>query len=317
MKLTSNNPERQAYIDKVYAGVLDGDAHAHYLYARLFLDDVHDIDAGMMYLKRAYALEDADAAYALGYIFSSMRDRYYVGDYDWIWDWLDADDEYAYECFLFAAEHGHEVAMKELGTMLAWGVGCDRDPLLAWGWFRKSNGRHPDVECVLENEYAVDGKLTPDAFYMRKACEFRSEDARRDLSDSGVFRTSVNGVLFDIMAPQGIETLEIPESIHKLPKGILAGLRFKEFVCSPDHSDFQVIDGILYGKNAEGDAETLVRCPPGRVGEVVVPMYIKSVEDGAFAYCDKLAKITFLDDGTDPGPESAYEGCSETLEKDW
>jgi len=42
MKLTSKNPERQAYIDKVYAGVLDGDAHAHYLYARPFLDDGTD-----------------------------------------------------------------------------------------------------------------------------------------------------------------------------------------------------------------------------------------------------------------------------------
>lgn len=47
---------------------------------------------------------------------------------------------------------------------------------------------------------------------------------------------------------------------------------------SPENDAFQVVDGLLLSK----DGETLVACPPGRTGEVVVPEGVVRIAKGAF-----------------------------------
>lgn len=51
---------------------------------------------------------------------------------------------------------------------------------------------------------------------------------------------------------------------------------------------FTVHDGVLYDKAMK----TLIRCPPAREGEIVIPAGVETIANVAFADCDKLTRIT-------------------------
>jgi hypothetical protein len=74
---------------------------------------------------------------------------------------------------------------------------------------------------------------------------------------------------------------------------------------SPVNPAFASIDGVLYTK----DFKTLLRCPLGKAGEVVVPDTTTAVENAAFIDCAALTRVV-IGHGVSRIAEDAFLGCT-------
>ena len=67
-------------------------------------------------------------------------------------------------------------------------------------------------------------------------------------------------------------------------------------------------DGVLFNKKGT----ELLRCPNGKKGSYKVPAKVKTICEGAFAYCKKLEEVTTADD-TGKIKLRAFEDCTELI----
>lgn len=90
----------------------------------------------------------------LGYIYSYDRCeneywdrtlRIINGDDD-AYAWQCPHDEWAYQCFAYAAGCGDAEACYKLGDLLRWGRGCEKDEAAAFRWYREAYEKAKDED---------------------------------------------------------------------------------------------------------------------------------------------------------------------------
>ena len=99
--------------------------------------------------------------------------------------------------------------------------------------------------------------------------------------------------------------LSIPASVDSI--GLHAVdhcFKLVAFKVDSNNPTYKTIDGVLYSK----DGKTLILCPPGKVGEFVVPAAATTIAPYAFSTCKKLTSIV-LPKGIEVIPEGAFQGC--------
>jgi hypothetical protein len=103
----------------------------------------------------------------------------------------------------------------------------------------------------------------------------------------------------------GVSTLTIPSSVTSIgDRAFYCCFSLKSITVMPGNTAYSSRDGFLL--NADGT--TLVVCPPGRTGVVVVPMGVTRIENAAFVSCDAVSTIAFPATVTDIGSQ-ACAGC--------
>ncbi len=146
---------------------------------------------------------------------------------------------------------------------------------------------------------------------------------------------AADGVLFDknmstlIRCPEGKEgTYTVPENVESISEAAFYGCKgllgitvpatvreigIKAFTCcsalteinvNSDNVYYTSMCGILYNKNMD----TLICCPAGNNGVVIVPDSVKNIEECAFAYCDDLTGV-IIPDGVELINRSTFVGC--------
>ena len=71
-----------------------------------------------------------------------------------------------------------------------------------------------------------------------------------------------------------------------------------------NNSRYSSIDGILYNKAQD----TLIKCPEGKTGIVVIPNSVTTIENFAFQNCSKLTSVTIPNNVTNIG-DYVFSGC--------
>lgn len=89
------------------------------------------------------------------------------------------------------------------------------------------------------------------------------------------------------------------ENLEKVDIGkstaIISGYDFastpamKQIIVDPQNTAYTVVDGVLYSK----DMTKLIYCPAGKTGELIVPLSVREIDNGAFDTVN-LSSITFL-----------------------
>ena len=121
--------------------------------------------------------------------------------------------------------------------------------------------------------------------------------SRVSVSSGNKAYSSFDGMLFSkdlsglLLVPEGRKGVaRIPDPAVSVPSGAFSRASgISGAVVGEGSASFSSRDGILYSK----DMRTLVACPPGAAGAVVVPEGVESVGSKAFAGCD-LSSITAL-----------------------
>lgn len=103
-----------------------------------------------------------------------------------------------------------------------------------------------------------------------------------------------------------LTSINIPNSVTSIGDG---AFQFCSSLTSinvdSNNAYYTSIDGILYSN----DATTLICCPGGKVGEVIIPNSVTSISDYAFFYCTSITSIIIPNSVTSIG-EGAFAGCS-------
>ncbi len=103
-----------------------------------------------------------------------------------------------------------------------------------------------------------------------------------------VLPNSVTEIGNNAFARSGLTSITIPESVGTIGSGAFAGcksLATIELAGSNQH--FAVEDNILYSK----DKKTLIQCPGSKAGTFVVPNFVETIGERAFAGC-QLEELT-------------------------
>lgn len=86
-----------------------------------------------------------------------------------------------------------------------------------------------------------------------------------------------------------IQEVTIPESVERMEGGVFAGcLGIQEFQIVENHSNFAVVDGVIFDKSLS----KLVHFPPGRAGSYVVTATTRVIGHRSFYGCSDLESIT-------------------------
>ncbi len=89
-----------------------------------------------------------------------------------------------------------------------------------------------------------------------------------------------------------LKSVAIPASVCEIEQGSFSWHRtLKSIHVEEGNPHYSSMDGILYSK----DQTKLLRCPAGRIGEVIVPDSVKTVETEAFACCEGIRKVVLPD----------------------
>lgn len=85
--------------------------------------------------------------------------------------------------------------------------------------------------------------------------------------------------------------------------------QFVEYSVAPDNQKYAAQDGILYNK----DKSTVISCPVGKSGEIILPQGVVRIGRDSFGGCSKITKLVIPDgtqsiSGTETG--AALDGCS-------
>lgn len=103
-----------------------------------------------------------------------------------------------------------------------------------------------------------------------------------------------------------LKALALPKNLRSIGVSALAGCTsLPAFTLDDSNDSFSVVDGLLYNK----DQTILVNCPAGKVGAVVLPPTVKTLDSNAFYNCTKVTDIT-LPEGIDSIAYAVFVGCS-------
>jgi len=106
------------------------------------------------------------------------------------------------------------------------------------------------------------------------------------------------------LAGTALATLNIPASVIGIEDCLYVAQKLRELTVDPDNRHFVTVDGILYDKGMK----TLLRCPPVKTGEVLVPLTVEVIAGHAFAGCDALDRV-ILPAGLTRIDNDAFSGC--------
>jgi hypothetical protein len=110
----------------------------------------------------------------------------------------------------------------------------------------------------------------------------------------------------------GLERVSIPAGVRKIDRTAFAGCAaLSEIDVDVENPEYATAQGALYTH----DFSTLLRCPPGRAGDFVMPSSADSIAAGAFTNCARLVTIT-LSDRIWRLDYGSFLGCS-TLRRVW
>lgn len=99
--------------------------------------------------------------------------------------------------------------------------------------------------------------------------------------------------------------IEIPSTLVSIGERPFVGCTsLKTIVVAKDNPKYTTIDGILYSK----DLMSLICCPKGKTGEVIIPDEVVEIEEGAFGGCELLTSVIIPDTVTKMG-EGVFCGC--------
>lgn len=116
--------------------------------------------------------------------------------------------------------------------------------------------------------------------------------------------TSIRGYAFYNCSK--LSNIHLPKGITLLESEVFCGCSgLKEIIVDENNITYASKDGILYAK----DMKTLICCPEGKTGEVVVPEEVTKLEEYAFSGCSNLSTIILSKKVTSIG-SAAFEGCS-------
>lgn len=101
-----------------------------------------------------------------------------------------------------------------------------------------------------------------------------------------------------------LATLNIPASVIDIEDCLYVAQKLREITVDPENQHFVTADGILYDKGLK----TLLRCPPVKTGEVLVPLTVEVIAGHAFAGCDALERV-ILPAGLTRIDNDAFPGC--------
>lgn len=100
-------------------------------------------------------------------------------------------------------------------------------------------------------------------------------------------------------------SLSIPASVNTINRHAIDHcFKLTAVNVAEGNPNYKSIDGVVYTK----DGKTLVLCPPGKVGEFVIPEEATMIAPSAFSTCKKITSIV-LPEGVEVIPEEAFQGC--------
>ena len=130
---------------------------------------------------------------------------------------------------------------------------------------------------------------------------------------------------------KSLKNIEIPESVENIGDSAfqyagLTGITIPEattigadafsgckdlasITVDENNEKYSSIDGVLFGKDSEGNPTVLIHYPAGKTDtKYIIPNSTKSIGEGAFQYCPSLTTVILCDSTTSIG-ESAFWCC--------
>lgn len=107
-----------------------------------------------------------------------------------------------------------------------------------------------------------------------------------------------------------LETISLPASLRNIGSLAFYGCySLRTVTVDADNTSFCLLGGLLY----KADLQTLVLVPAATAGEIVINENVKTIADGAFAYCTAMTRVT-VPSGLLSVGELAFEGCTALTE---
>ncbi len=102
-----------------------------------------------------------------------------------------------------------------------------------------------------------------------------------------------------------LTSITLPGSLTTIGDDVFSGCNSLTSIdVDVDNQKYSSIDGVLYDKSQM----SLICCPAGKAGEVIVPNTVTTIGYGAFAYCHRLTSITLPNSVTTIG-DLAFANC--------
>jgi hypothetical protein len=104
----------------------------------------------------------------------------------------------------------------------------------------------------------------------------------------------------------GLSAITISTSVASIASAAFGNCtKLTDITVLPGNQSFSSHDGFLLS----ADGKTLVKCPAGKTGDLVVPSYVTTIADHAFVGCAGLSAVTLSSSVTTIG-NWAFEGCT-------
>lgn len=104
-----------------------------------------------------------------------------------------------------------------------------------------------------------------------------------------------------------LEAIHIPALVETIGEAVFAGATsIQQLTLDPDNTHFVLQDEVLY----QGiPAETLIYCPPYKLGTIMLPTTVSAVTGNAFYLCEKVTSV-MLNQGLESLGDGVFQGCS-------
>lgn len=99
---------------------------------------------------------------------------------------------------------------------------------------------------------------------------------------------SVANIEMSVFFNCGITSIDIPASVSYIDPDAFGTNALTSINVDAQNQTYKSADGVLYSK----DGKTLVSCPRGKTGAVVVPETVETIGESAFNRCNNLTSVT-------------------------